>query len=291
LPKIKQVIEPTVLFGGKMKSYVLISGAAGGLGSAMVMECARRGYNLFLTDMREDVVGFAEYIARTFNIETKARSCDLTSYASRTELLNVLKAEGIRFWGLINVAGIDHEGAFLERPRSQILQLIHLNVEATVDMTHEILNLRDPDRKFMLINVCSLAAVSPMPFKATYAATKRFLLDFSYAIREEIKDFGTVTALCPAGMPTTPANMEAIFAQGFWGQVTTLDTRTVARKTLNAAVKGKDVVIPGWLNQVIQAGSHLMPAALTTRIAGDRWRTAQQVVDPWQEYIKSTRSA
>lgn len=273
-----------------MKTYILISGATGGLGSAMVMECARRGYNLFLTDMREDVCGFAEYIARTFNVETQARCCDLTSQTSRTEFLNALKLEGFRFWGLINVAGTDHEGAFLERTRDQILQLIHLNVEATVDLTHEILNLRDPDRKFMLINVCSLAAVSPMPFKATYAATKRFLLDFSYAIREEIKDFGTVTALCTAGMPTTPENMEAIFAQGFWGQVTTVDTRTVARKTLDAAIKGKGVVTPGWLNQAIQAGSRLLPAAVTTRIAGDRWRTARQAVDPWQEYVKSIRT-
>jgi uncharacterized protein len=272
-----------------MKSYILISGATGGLGSAMVMECARRGYNLFLTDRQEDVSGFAAYIARTFNVEARGLSCDLTSVQSRTEFFNTLKSEGIRFRGLINVAGIDHEGAFLERTRDQILQLIHLNVEATVDMTHEILRMRDPDAKFMLINVCSLAAVSPMPFKATYAATKRFLLDFSYAIREEIKDFGTVTALCPAGMPTTTENMEAIFAQGFWGKVTTMDTRTVARQTLDAAIKGKDVVTPGWLNHAIQAGSRFLPASLTTRVAGDRWRTAQQTTDPWQEYVKSTR--
>lgn len=274
-----------------MKTYILISGATGGLGSAMVTECARRGYNLFLTDIREDVCGFADYIARTFNIETKARACDLTSQASRTEFLNATRAEGIRFWGLINVAGTDHEGAFLDRTRDQIMQLIRLNVEATLDLTHEVLDLRDPDRKFMLINVCSLAAVSPMPYKATYAATKRFLLDFSYAIREEIKDFGTVTALCPAGMPTTVENMTAIFAQGFWGRVTTVDTRTVARLTINAALKGKAVVIPGLFNQVLQVGSQILPTSMTTWVVGNRWRTAQQVVDPWQEYIRSIKMA
>jgi short-subunit dehydrogenase len=273
-----------------MKTYLLISGATGGLGSAMVMECAKRGYNLFLTDMREDVSGFAEFIARTCNVEVRARSCDLTSQAARTELLNAVRAEGLRFWGLINVAGTDHEGAFLERTRDQILQLIRLNVEATVDLTHEILDLRDPDKKFMLINVCSLAAVSPMPYKATYAATKRFLLDFSYAIREEIKDFGTVTALCPAGMPTTVENMSAIFAQGFWGRATTVDTRTVARQTVNAALKGRMLVIPGMLNQVLQAGSHLLPVSVTTKFVGNRWRDARQVTDPWQEYVRSTRA-
>jgi uncharacterized protein len=271
-----------------MKSFILISGATGGLGSAMVMECALRGYNLLLTDLRDDVVGFAEYLAKAFSIEVRGIPCDLTSHQARTDFLNTLKAEGLRFRGLINVAGLDHEGAFLDRTRDQILQLIHLNIEATVDLTHEVINLRDPDAKFMLVNVCSLAAATPMPYKATYAATKRFLLDLSLALREEIKDFGTVTALCPAGMPTTVENMAGIFAQGFWGAVTTVDTRTVARQTLDAAEKGKAVVIPGWINQIIYGVSRLLPASLTTRIAGSRWRAARQVNNPWQEYIKST---
>jgi uncharacterized protein len=273
-----------------MKTFLLISGATGGLGSAFVFDCARRGYNLYLTDMLEDVTGFAEYVARTFNVEVHSRTCDLTTIQSRSEFFTAIKAEGRRFWGLINVAGTDYEGAFMDRSRDQILQLIHLNVEATVDMTHEIIKLRDPDRKFMLINVCSLAAISPMPYKATYAATKRFLLDFSRAIREEIKEFGTVTALCPAGLPTTPETMERIFAQGFWGKVTTEDTRLVARKTLDHALKGHAVYIPGWINQVMQSLSGLLPVALTTRLVGNRWRTAQQEINPWQEYIKSTRS-
>ncbi len=270
-----------------MKPFILISGATGGLGSAIVAECALRGYDLYLTDMREDVGGFADFIARTYSIQTRARVCDLTSQVEREKFLESIRSEGARFRGLINVAGMDYEGAFLERSRGQILQLIRLNVESALDLTHGILKLRDPDIRFMLVNVCSLAAVSPMPYKAVYAATKRFLLDFSYAIREEIKEFATVTALCPAGMPTTAENMTAIFAQGFWGRATTVDTRTVARMTLDAAEKGKAMVVPGLINQLIQLLSRLLPASVTTRLAGDRWRTARQGSDPWQEYLHS----
>ncbi len=268
-----------------MKSFILISGAAGGLGSAMTTEFARRGYNLLLTDLREDVSGFADFIGKTFKIEARGISCDLTSPQSRTDLLNTLKLEGNRFSGLVNVAGLDFEGAFLDRTRDQILRLIHLNIEATVDLTHEIINLRDPETRFMLINVCSLAAVTPMPYKATYAASKRFLLDLSLALREEIKEFGTVTAVCPAGMPTTVENMEGIFAQGFWGAVTTVDARTVARMTVDAAEKGKAVVVPRWLNRAIYTINRMLPASITARIAGSRWRTAQQVTDPWKDYF------
>lgn len=271
-----------------MKPFILISGATGGLGSAIVAECALRGYDLYLTDMREDVGGFADFIARTYSIQTRARVCDLTSQVEREKFLEAIRSEGARFRGLINVAGMDYEGAFLERSRGQILQLLRLNVESALDLTHGILKLHDPDIRFMLVNVCSLAAVSPMPYKAVYAATKRFLLDFSFAIREEIKEFATVTTLCPAGMPTTPENMVAIFAQGFWGRATTVDTRTVARMTLDAAEKGKAMVVPGFINQLIQLLSRLLPASVTTRLAGDRWRTARQGSDPWREYLHST---
>lgn len=271
-----------------MKPFILISGATGGLGSAIVAECAHRGYDLYLTDMREDVTGFADFIAARYSIQTRARVCDLTSQVEREKFLEVIRSEGVRFRGLINVAGMDHEGAFLERSRGQILQLLRLNVESVLDLTHGILKLRDPEVRFMLINVCSLAAVSPMPYKAVYAATKRFLLDFSFAIREEIKDFGTVTALCPAGMPTTTENMIAIFAQGFWGRATTMDTRTVARMTLDAAEKGKAMVVPGIINQIIQRVSRLLPASVKTRIAGDRWRVACQGSDPWQDFLHTT---
>ena len=272
-----------------MNSYVLISGATGGLGSAMVTEFARRGYNLLLTDNRDDVVGFADYIGKNFTIEARGITCDLTSQQARTDLINALKIEGIRFRGLVNVAGLDYEGAFLDRTRDQVLRLIHLNIESAVDLTHEVINLRDPETRFMLVNVCSLAAATPMPYKAVYAATKRFLLDLSLSLREEIKEFGTVTALCPAGMPTTVDNMEGIFAQGFWGAVTTVDTRTVARLTVDAAEKGKAVVVPGWLNRAIYTLSRMLPASLTANIAGSRWRAAQQVNDPWKEYIKSNQ--
>jgi len=263
-----------------METYLMISGATGGLGSALVVECARRGYNLYLTDISEEGAEFARFIAEKYRIEVQYRACDLTSSQARQELFNQLKAEDSHFWGLLNVAGLDNEGAFLEKSREQILRIIQVDVESTVDMTHSILGLRAHDRRFMLVNVCSLAAFFPMPYKATYAASKRFLVDFSRAIREEIRDFGSVTALCPAGLPTTPASMRKIFAQGFWGKMTTMGTETVARKTIDHALRGKPVYIPGFLNCILQWLGSLVPPAIVAKFIGKRWRTAQAQTVP-----------
>jgi len=265
-----------------MKSYLLITGATGGLGSAFAVDCAKRGYDLFLTDLKLEGIELARFLKETYCIQVQYKSCDLTSFESRTEFYDALKAEGYRFWGLINVAGTDYEGSFLDRTREQVLNILQVNVESTLDTSHAILKLRDPERRFMLINVCSLAAYNPMPYKAIYAASKRFLLDFTLAISEEIQQFGSATALCPAGLPTTPEVMRAIFAQGFWGQVTTMDTRRVAHKTVDKALKGKTVYIPGMLCRMIQGISSLVPRSLVVRLIGKRWKTAQNSPLEWR---------
>ena len=142
-------------------------------------------------------------------------------------------------------------------------------------MIHALLACRDSSRPFRIINVASLAAFYPMPVKATYAASKRFLLDFSLALREEVRPLGaTVTVLCPAGMPTTPETIAAIDRQGLIGLLTTMDTGSVANMTLNEALKGRAVCIPGGLNHFIQVAGSLLPTALVVSLIGSRWKAA-----------------
>jgi len=259
-----------------MEPYLMISGATGGLGSALVVECAKRGYNLYLTDISEEGAQFARSIAEIYRIDVRYRACDLTSNPARQDLFDQLQSEGCNFWGLVNVAGLDNEGAFLEKTRQQILGIIQVDIESTVDMTHAILELRAQDRRFMLINVCSLAGFFPMPYKATYSASKRFLIEFSRAINEEIRDFGSVTALCPSGLPTTPASLRKISAQGFWGKITMMNVETVAHKTIEYGLRGKAVYIPGFWNRVFRWLGMLIPPALVAKYIGKRWRVAQK---------------
>lgn len=258
-----------------MKNYLLITGATGGLGSAFATASAKRGFNLVLTDLSENGTVFARRIAEAYGVDVQYFACDLTSDQARTDLFEQLAAKGIKFWGLVNVAGLDYEGAYAEISRSQAMRVLKVNLLANMDMTHEILQLRDPEQTFRLVNVCSMAGYYPMPFKATYAATKRFLLDFSLALREEIKGFGTVTALCPGGMPTTEACMRAIFAQGFWGWATTVDPQQVAESTLKHAFRGTAVYIPGFANKLLRFISAMVPTSLKVHFVAARWRKAQ----------------
>jgi len=173
---------------------------------------------------------------------------------------------------LINVAGIDFEGLFYNQTSQQILTIIRLNIEATLSITHAVLPYRNQHRTFRIINVSSLAAFYPMPVKAIYAATKRFLLDFSLALREELRNQdATVSVLCPAGMPTNPICIKSIEAQGWIGQATTMDVGRVANLTLDAALAGKAIIVPGLVNRIIRILGLLIPPSVVAGLIGQRW--------------------
>lgn len=258
----------------------MITGALGGLGSELARECARRGYNLYLTDLAAEAGQVCAEISAESGVHVRYRACELTEPQARTDLIEALKAEGILFCGLINVAGRDYEGAFLDQSREQLLYLIHLLIEAMVDLSHEILALRDPSRRFMLINISSLAGYYPMPYKATYSAAKGFIQRFSRALREEIKPYGNVMVVSPAGLPTHAESRRKIAAQGLWGRLTVMDTKVVARRTIEMALAEKASYVPGFLNQVLAELAAVVPDSLIIRFIGKRWRGVQKAVFP-----------
>lgn len=256
--------------------WVLITGAAGGLGKAFAVECASRGWDLFLSDaVQQPLETLAAGLRKSYGVKVITHACDLTDAEARMEIFSAIQSAGLRISMLINVAGIDYEGPFFEQSVQQIQTIVRLNVEATLTVTHTALQYRNFLKPFRIINVASLAAFYPMPVKATYAASKRFLLDFSLALREELKGLGaTVTVLCPAGMPTTRECIRAIDAQGWMGQVTTVDTGRVAFQTVESAMAGKAVVIPGSVNRTLQVLGGMLPPQWVAALVGKRWKAA-----------------
>ena len=257
---------------------VLITGAAGGLGRAMAMDCARRGLSLFLTDRdAEGLLRIERGVSLAYGVKTHTFACDLTDSGEVDMLFRAIGETGEPLHMLCNVAGVDFEGGFLERDSARLSRIVRLNVEATLLVTHAALERRMRDAAFTVITVCSLASVCPMPLKATYAASKRFLLDFSIALGQELKhDNVRVLALCPGGMPTTEAALSGIDAQGFWGRVTSNSLGTIARRTIDRAFAGRRVYVPGIVNRILSAFSRIVPPVLAARLVYHRWAMAQK---------------
>jgi uncharacterized protein len=256
----------------------MITGAAGGLGRALATECARRGYDLFLTDINAGGLDrIREGLTRQFAVQVRVRACDLTAAQDVDAMISEIDSQSIRLDMLLNVAGIDYEGGFLKRGREEIVKIVSVNNAATLRITHAVLRCRRENARFTLLFVSSLASMFPMPLKATYAASKRFLFDFALALGQELKSQNaSVTALCPGGLATTNEAMSGISAQGFWGSATTNRLEIVAARVIDRALRGKAVYIPGFLNRTLAFLGGIAPRSLVTSVVYRRFAGAQK---------------
>ena len=237
---------------------------------------------LYLTQMLTDINqaglnAIKKGLSRRFGIRIDTYVCDITSKVDTASLFEHIKANNIKLNMLLNVAGIDYEGGFMVRPFDQISKIINLNIEATLRVTHGAVNKKDNSSDFYIIFVSSLVAMNPVPLKATYVATKRFLLDFSYALGEELKSQNAnVLSLCPGGLPTTDEAMQGIAAQGFWGNVTTNRMERVVRNTINKALHKKKIYVPGATNKLLAFFGKLVPVGLIVKLLFSKWNTTQK---------------
>ncbi len=263
-----------------MSKLALVSGAAGGLGKAMAVECAARGYDLYITDISAlKLACLATGIKRQYGVDVHFRACDLTDPQDIAALWEDVERCGPLSL-LVNVAGLDFEGAFMDVPAEKLNTIVRVNIEATISMTQHAVMRHVAGERMHIINVCSLAAYYPMPVKAVYAASKRFLLNFTLALREELRERNIiVTALCPAGMPTTQEAIESIASQGLAGAVTTYNTTTVAHRTLSRALSGRRVYVPGIFNSFLRFFSVILPPPVLAHFIYRRWCSTREKVE------------
>jgi short-subunit dehydrogenase len=257
-----------------MKSLVLITGAAGGVGKAFSVECAARGWDLMLTDQPgSPLEALAEGMRRMYAVQVETLTCDLTDADARAAFWREIQHRGAKFWMLINVAGMEFEGPFQTRSLDKLRTITRLNVETVVEMTHAVLHHRNPAQTLCIINISSLSGFNPMPFKAVYAASKRFIINFSLALHKELREQNvSVTVVCPAAMPTSPRSIRGLNKLGGWGQLSLSNPNRVAAVSLKYALAGRPLYIPGIFNRAVRLFSHLLPYQWVTWWIWRHWR-------------------
>ena len=127
-------------------------------------------------------------------------------------------------------------------------------------------------RRGGIINVASTAAFQPIPYNATYAAAKAFVLHFSEAVHEEAKQHGvTVTCLCP-GPVRIEFQQVAGIDESRLPAMAWMGVDAVVESALLAMRSGRAITVPGALNVAAAAGSRMAPRFLVRRIAGSMFR-------------------
>ena len=187
-------------------------------------------------------------------------------------MISYADQKGYKFSRIINVAGVDIQKSFMEYTPEKVLFQTRVNSEATVCLTHALLNRRA--EKCELLAVSSMSGATPMPYFALYSATKAMLTNFFTGLHYELKKDGVkVTVILPGGVPTRPDLVEEIKSQGLWGKLSSKPASFVAQKSLKALSKNKVKYIPGVFNRFLYCVTQILPRPIVLRFIAHRWKS------------------
>jgi short-subunit dehydrogenase len=245
----------------------VVTGASAGIGLAIARVLARRQYDLVLVARREpELRHVARLLEEAHGNRARVLPLDLADPGSAAALHRAVRDLGITVDLLVNNAGFGLRGRFDTSDMEVDARMIQVNVAALVALTRAFLPGMIERRSGCVLNVASIASFVPGPYMSVYYATKAFVLSFSEAIAEELRDSGVhVSALCPGPTPTEFQAVAGIRASRVT-RLGVLSPEAVAEAGVAGALAGRRVVIPGARNALVPWAARLLPRRVMTRL-------------------------
>jgi short-subunit dehydrogenase len=241
--------------------YALITGATSGIGFELAKLFAADKYNLVIVSRDDEKLQATAAELQETGIKVIPIAKDLFDPEEAFALYAELTAQGIHIDVLVNNAGQGVYGEFEDTDIDRELDIIHLNISSLVVLTKLFLKDMTALKSGKILNLASIASKVPGPWQAVYHGTKAFVLSFTEAIREELRDSGvTVTALLPGVTDTDffhKADMED--SKAIQDKDAMADPATVAKDGYDALMAGDDKVISGFKNKVQIAMTNVTP--------------------------------
>ena len=270
-------------YNGKL---ALVTGASTGIGYAIAKELARRGANLILsaTVRSEDKLHELSSEIKDLGSECHIFLEDLSRLNSGRSLYDQIKLQNLHVDLLINNAGYGRWGTFHEVEMEDYADMIQLNITSLSELSHLFIPDMISKGEGGVINVGSVASLTPVPYSSVYAATKAYVLSLSEGLRYEYRNSNIrIMALLPGA---TVSN---------FGQVATaksdklrerLNKRTkrsaagtvfqtsheVALECLDGFTKDKQFIIPGRGNRRTALITKFMPRTKVLNTVGSLFK-------------------
>ena len=176
----------------------LVTGGAGGLGRYIARSLAREYVNVAISDKAEDKLAFTFKELSRFSVRIKAYTEDISKNPGRIKLVEKCITDFGRLDLLINNAAIDCVSAYTHLSSDEIEAIIKTNLVAPMILTRLILPVMLKQGGGHIVTISSLCGKKGSPYSATYAATKAGLIQWSNAIRAELRSTDvSVSVICP----------------------------------------------------------------------------------------------
>ena len=268
-----------------MDSYkgklALVTGASTGIGYAIAKELAKRGANLIIsaTARSEDKLHKLSSEIKNLGSECHIFLEDLSKLNSGRSLYDQIRLQNLHVDLLVNNAGYGRWGLYHEIEISDYVEMIQLNITSLSELTHLFIPDMVSKGEGGIINVGSVASLTPVPYSSVYAATKAYVLSLSEGLRFEYKNSNIrIMALLPGA---TISNFGQVATAKSEKLKERLNRRTksaggtvfqtseeVAVECLDGFIKDKQFLIPGRGNRRTAIITKLLPRTKVLNIVG-----------------------
>lgn len=247
------------------KGYALITGASSGIGYELAKVFAQHQYSLILVARSQNKLReLADDLKSQHEVSVHIIEKDLSLPHAAKEIYDEVQDHSLEVNVLVNNAGIGYVGWFHEASGEANKDVTQVNIAALTELTRLFAKDMVKARSGKILNVASTGAFHPGPYIAVYYATKAYVLSFSEAIANELSPYNiTVTAVCPGATRTNFAR-RAGKRDVKWA----MDAKKVAAISFQALMKGKKVVVPGWMNKILIA----LPRSFVSKKVGEQQR-------------------
>jgi len=236
---------------------IIITGAAGGIGSATAHLFAKHGAILILTDIHNEGLEDLGSLLKDSGAETMLIEHDVADPESWQSLMEKVRQKYSRVDILINNAGIVQPGAAEKITLDEVQNQLSVNLSGTIHGCRAALKIMKAQNFGKIVNVASLGGVVPLPGEAVYSATKYAVRGYSLSLHAELRRSPIgVTVVCPDSVDTAQHAYELLYDDAvlsFIGKP--LKSEQAAKGILKAVRKKKpEVLIPAGMGILCRIG-------------------------------------
>lgn len=246
----------------------IVTGASGGIGLELAKLLASRGMDLILVARSADNLRIlANRLEQQHRVRAIPLAVDLAAPDAAAALPEAFRDVDLTVDLLVNNAGFGVFGPFGNQGIAREAEMIRLNTIAPTVLTGLFLPGMLRRRRGRILNIASTAAFAPVPWLATYAATKAHLVSWTHALDTELAGTGVRVCVCCPGTVRTRFLEVSGAATMREHALPASQPAHVAEACLRGLDRGRRVVVVGMLNRLHRAAAAVTPPAWAAGIA------------------------